>query len=131
MLKRMNDDGCAYFFTEGYPNPEFAARRAMFTQGSTSGINYYAGDLEAAGNSDEWGVTAIPHTTADPVQNIYGGDIMIPQTTPDTQLAAWQFIKWFTPYTFKRTSMRCKPSDTRSYLPTLMVILAWKRLYQK
>ena len=96
MLKGMYDDGCAYFFTEGYPNPEFAARRAIFTQGSTSGIAFYAGDLEAAGNSDEWGVAAIPHTTADPVQNVYGGDIMIPQTTPETQLAAWNFIKWFT-----------------------------------
>ena len=38
----------------------------------------------------------MPHTTADPVQNIYGGDIMIPATTPKTQLAAWIFLKWFT-----------------------------------
>ncbi|MCJ7551682.1 MAG: extracellular solute-binding protein, partial [Anaerolineae bacterium] len=96
LLKRMYDNGCAYFFTEGYPNPEFAARRAIFAQGSSSGIEFYAGDLEAAGNSDAWGVTAIPHTTADPVQNVYGGDIMIPQTTPETQLAAWVFLKWFT-----------------------------------
>ena len=44
MLKRMYDNGCAYFFTEGYPNPEFAARRAYLHQGSTSGIAYYAGD---------------------------------------------------------------------------------------
>jgi multiple sugar transport system substrate-binding protein/sn-glycerol 3-phosphate transport system substrate-binding protein len=96
MLKEMYDEGCAYFFTEGYPNPEFAARRAIFTQGSSSGIPYYESDMEAAGNDDEWGVTAIPHTTPNPVQNIYGGDIMIPSTTPETQLAAWVFLKWFT-----------------------------------
>jgi ABC-type glycerol-3-phosphate transport system substrate-binding protein len=41
-------------------------------------------------------VTAIPHTTADPVQNVYGADVMIPATTPETQLAAWIFLKWFT-----------------------------------
>ena len=100
-LKGMLDEGCAYFFTEGYPNPEFAARRAIFTQGSSSGLPYYASDVatmaeEEGRDADVWGVTAIPHTTADPVQNIYGGDIMIPATTPVTELAAWYFLKWFT-----------------------------------
>ena len=95
-LKGMYDEGCAYFFTEGYPNTELAARRAIFAQGSSSGIPFYQSDMEAAGNTDEWGVAAIPHTTADPVQNIYGGDIMIPKTDPATQLAAWVFLKWFT-----------------------------------
>ena len=100
-LKSLLDDGCAFFFTEGFPNPEFAARRALFTQGSSSGIPFYAGDIatvaeEEGRDPDVWGVTAIPHTTADPVQNIYGGDIMITATTPEQQLAAWVFIKWFT-----------------------------------
>lgn len=100
-LKGMYEDGCAYFFTEGYPNPEFAARHAIFTQGSSSGMPYYAGDIatvaeEKGTEPDEWGVAAIPHTTADPVQNIFGADVMIPTTTPETQLAAWIFIKYFT-----------------------------------
>ncbi|MCA9991065.1 MAG: extracellular solute-binding protein [Anaerolineales bacterium] len=100
-LKGMLDEGCAYFFTEGFPNPEFANRRAIFTMGSSSGIPFYAGDVATAAEEnnrepDAWGVTAIPHTTADPVQNIYGGDIMITATTPEQQLAAWIFIKWFT-----------------------------------
>jgi ABC-type glycerol-3-phosphate transport system substrate-binding protein len=30
------------------------------------------------------------------VQNIYGGDVMIPVTTPEQELAAWLFVKWFT-----------------------------------
>lgn len=96
MLKRMYDNGCAYFFTEGYPNTEFAARRAIFAQGSTSGIAFYRSDLEAAGNTDEWGIAPIPYTTDEPVLNVYGGDVMIPKTTPETQLAAWLFVKWFT-----------------------------------
>ncbi len=100
-LKGLLDDGCAYFFTEGFPNPEFAARRAIFAMGSSSGIPFYGGDVatvaEETGNDpDVWGVTAVPHTTAEPVQNIYGGDIMVTNTTPEEQLAAWIFIKWFT-----------------------------------
>jgi multiple sugar transport system substrate-binding protein/sn-glycerol 3-phosphate transport system substrate-binding protein len=100
-LKGMLDDGCAYFFTEGFPNPEFAARRAIFAQGSSSGIPFYAGDVATAAEEngtepDEWNVTAIPHITAEPVQNIYGGDIMIASTTPEQELAAWVFLKWFT-----------------------------------
>ncbi len=100
-LKDMTDDGCAYFFTEGFPNPEFAARRATFAQGSSSGIPFYDIDVNTVADEegrepDVWGVTAIPHTTPDPVQNIYGGDIMITNTTPEQQLAAWVFVKWFT-----------------------------------
>ncbi len=95
-IKGMYDEGCAFFFTEGFPNPEFAARRAIFTQGSSSGIPFYISDLAAAESTDEWGSTALPHTTPEPVQNIYGGDIMIPATTANTQLAAWIFLKWFT-----------------------------------
>jgi len=95
-LKQLYDDGCAYFYTEGYPNPEFAARRAIFTMGSSSGIPYYQSDMEAVGSTDTWSVIPVPHTTPEPVQNIYGGDVMIPATTPETQLAAWLVIKWFT-----------------------------------
>ena len=43
-LKGMYDDGCAFIF-EGYPNPAFAARQAIFTTGSSSGMPYYAGDV--------------------------------------------------------------------------------------
>jgi multiple sugar transport system substrate-binding protein/sn-glycerol 3-phosphate transport system substrate-binding protein len=100
-LKGMVDEGCAFFFTEGFPNPELANRRALFTQGSSSGIPFYLTDLETAAAEngtevDELAVLAIPHTTAEPVQNIYGADVMITRTTPEQELAAWIFVKWFT-----------------------------------
>lgn len=100
MLKQLYDDGCAYFLSEGFPNPELASGRAAFTQGSTSGLSFYAGDVETFATENgtepiEWGVIAIPHTTADPVQNIYGGDVMIVRGTPESEVAAWDFIKWF------------------------------------
>lgn len=101
-LKEMLDDGCAYLFTEGFPNPELAGRRALFTQGSSSGIPFYEGDFNTVAEDegrepDVWGVTAIPHTTDEPVQNIYGGDIMITaDRPPEERLAAWVFVKWLT-----------------------------------
>lgn len=100
-LKGMLDEGCAYFFTEGFPNPEFAGRRAIFTMGSSSGIPFYANDVKTFAEEnnrepDVWGVMAVPHTTPEPVQNVYGGDVMITRTTPEQELAAWIFVKWFT-----------------------------------
>jgi multiple sugar transport system substrate-binding protein len=101
-LKGLLDDGCAYFIdAETFPNPELAARRAIFTMGSTSGIPFYAADIQTFAEEngtepDEWGVAAVPHTTPDPVQNVYGGDVMITRTTPEQELAAWIFVKWFT-----------------------------------
>ena len=101
-LATEGEDGqiCGYLF-DGFPNPEIASRNALFAMGSSSGIPFYAGDFatiaeEAGTEPDEYAVAAIPHTTADPVMNIYGGDVMIVQTTPEQQLAAWDFIKWFT-----------------------------------
>ncbi len=118
MLKRMLDDGCAYFFTEGYPNPEFAARRAVFTTGSSSGLPFYANDMvtiaeEQGRDMDVWGVTAIPHTTENPVQNIYGADVMITAGAPEQELAAWLFIKWFT-----SPEVQARWVEASNYFPT-------------
>ncbi len=118
MLKRMFDNGCAYFFTEGYPNPEFAARRASFTQGSSSGLPFYANDMvtiaeEQGRDMDVWGVTAIPHTTENPVQNIYGADVMITAGPPEQELAAWLFIKWFT-----SPEVQARWVEASNYFPT-------------
>jgi multiple sugar transport system substrate-binding protein/sn-glycerol 3-phosphate transport system substrate-binding protein len=117
-LKGMVDEGCAYFLTEGYPDPAFASRKAIFTQGSTSGLPYYQeGTMNAATENnrpaDEWGVTALPHTTTEPWTNIYGGDVMIPATNPETQLAAWVFIKWFT-----TPEIMAKWDEASGYFPT-------------
>ena len=117
-LKGLYDAGCAYFFTEGYPNPQFAARKALFAQGSTSGIPFYGGDLvtvaeEQGREPDGWGVAAIPHTTEQPVQNIYGGDVMIAKTTPEQEVAAWLFIKWFT-----SPEIQARWTGVSGYFPT-------------
>ncbi len=99
-LKGMLDEGCAYQASEN-PDAAFSARQAAFTQGSTSELPfYYQGTADAAAQSnrspDGWGIAAIPRTTVNAYTNIYGGDVMIATKSPETQLAAWIFIKWFT-----------------------------------
>jgi multiple sugar transport system substrate-binding protein len=117
-LKDLYDSGCAYFFTEGFPNPQFAARKGIFGMGSTSGIPFWAGDVatfaeDAGKEPDVWGVAAIPHTTAEPVQNVYGGDVMIVKTTPEQELAAWDFVKWFT-----TPEIQARWAEGSNYFPT-------------
>ncbi len=101
LLKGMYDQGCAHVITETHSSRVFAARQAIFALGSTSELPYYESDVnelarEAGRNADEWGVAAVPHATAEPVQLVYGRDLLIPATTPETQLAAWIFVKWLT-----------------------------------
>ncbi|MGL4649080.1 MAG: extracellular solute-binding protein, partial [Caldilineaceae bacterium] len=117
-LKDVYDSGCAFFFTEGFPNPEFAARNAIFAQGSSSGMPFYAGDIatvaeEQGREPDAWGVAAIPHTTAEPVQNIYGGDVMVTRSTPEAELASWLFVKWFT-----EPDIQAQWVEASGYFPT-------------
>lgn len=117
-LKGMLDDGCAFFYTEGFPNPIMAARGAIFAQGSSSGIPFYLADFatvaeEQGREPDVVGVIAIPHTTPEPVQNVYGGDVMIVKTSPEQELAAWYFTKWFT-----SPEVQAQWVEISSYFPT-------------
>ena len=95
-IKRMHDEGCAWVSPERYHDAEFATRQAIFYAGSTSGLPFAQESLDAAENEDEWGILPIPYTTDDPRQNLYGGSVMMPKGTPENELAAWLFIKWFT-----------------------------------
>lgn len=90
-------DGCARLVTENYGDQtDFGNGTLLFTVGPSSGLPYYAKAVEADGTPFEWSVAAIPHTTADPVQNIYGASVSIPKSTPERELAAWLFVKYYT-----------------------------------
>jgi multiple sugar transport system substrate-binding protein/sn-glycerol 3-phosphate transport system substrate-binding protein len=95
MLKRMYDNGCAYFYNKTYPDPELTRRHALFTQGSSAGLWSYEEGMEEAKRGDEFEVLALPHTTVNPRMNAYGMDFLVAKSTPEQQLAAWVFIKWF------------------------------------
>ena len=88
-------DGCADLIAEKYGDQsDFGAGKLLFTIGSSSGIPYYKSTV-ADGANFNWSIAAMPHTTPDPVVDIYGASLSIPKTTPEEQLAAWLFVKWF------------------------------------
>jgi len=90
-------DGCARLVTENYGDQtDFGNGTLLFTVGSSSGLPYYGDAVAADGTPFAWSVAAIPHTTPDPVQNVYGASISIPKSTPERELAAWLFIKYYT-----------------------------------
>lgn len=98
LLAQAVEDGCMTQVAEQYGDQnDFGAGKVLFYQGSTSGLPFVrsAVDDGATGGFD-WSVAAIPHTTAEPVVNIYGASVSVPKTTPEEQLAAWLFLKYYT-----------------------------------
>ena len=95
-LQDLFNEGCATIVVERYGDQtDFGQGRLLFTVGSSSGLPYYASAVEEGANF-EWSVAPIPHTTADPVMNIYGASISIPKTSLEAQLATWLFAKYYT-----------------------------------
>lgn len=97
-MKDLFDRGCTILIAEDFGDQtDFGNGKTLFTVGSSSGLPFYrtaVTDGETGGFT--WSVAAIPHTTPDPVMNIYGASVSIPRTDPATQLAAWLFIKYYT-----------------------------------
>jgi multiple sugar transport system substrate-binding protein/sn-glycerol 3-phosphate transport system substrate-binding protein len=94
-MQDLFDSGCATIVTESYGDQtDFGTGKLLFTVGSTSGLPYYGSAIEAGAGEFEWNVAPVPHTTADPVTNIYGASNSIPKTTPEGELAAWLFLKF-------------------------------------
>lgn len=93
-LQGLWKDGCATIVTERYGNQtDFGAGKLLFTTGSSSGLTFYKTAVEEGANF-AWTIIPFPHTTADPVQNIYGASLSMPKTTPEAELAAWLFLKY-------------------------------------
>lgn len=94
-FKELADNGCI-LFTPSFPNPEFAARQALFATSSTAGVPFQAAAMEEAENEDEWG--AIPFVGPDGTQVVdaFGQMIGVVRTNPDQDLASWLFLRWLT-----------------------------------
>ncbi len=96
-LQSLIEDGCATIVVEQFGDQtDFGAGTTLFTVGSSSGLPFYASAVdEGAGFS--WGVDAPPHTTEEPVINIYGASVSVPETGDEaSELAAWLFLKYYT-----------------------------------
>ena len=96
-LQNLVKEGCASIVTEAYGDQtDFGTGRLMFAIGSSSGLPFYRSAVDEGGKFD-WSVAALPHTTPDPVINVYGASVSIPAGhTPEENLASWLFLKYYT-----------------------------------
>ncbi|MEM7735825.1 MAG: ABC transporter substrate-binding protein [Deinococcota bacterium] len=95
-LQDLIEEGCLGLVAERFGDQtDFGAGTSLFTTGSTSGFPFYQGAIDE-GAQFEWSVAPIPHNTAQPVQNIYGASVSLPKHSPESELATWLFIKYFT-----------------------------------
>ncbi len=95
-LQDLFTNNCAILMRESFGDQtDFGAGRLLFTVDSSSGLPFYASTVKNGANFS-WSVAAIPHTTKNPVMNVYGASVSMPKTTPERELAAWLFIKYYT-----------------------------------
>lgn len=112
-LQGMFADGCAVFISERFGDQtNFGAGRTLFTVGSSSGLPFYQQAIDA-GATFEWSVAAIPHTTPDPVMNVYGASVSMPAGhSLEQNLAAWLFLEYYT-----GTEAQAKWANASQYFP--------------
>ncbi len=111
-LQDLFTEGCATIVAEQYGDQtDFGNGNLLFTVGSSSGLPFYGGAVDEGG-AFEWSVAPIPHTTADPVMNVYGASVSIPKTTPEEELAAWLFLKYYT-----SPEVQAKWAEASNYFP--------------
>ncbi len=112
-LQGLFEDGCAVFISERFGDQtNFGAGRTLFTVGSSSGLPFYQEAIDAGATFD-WSVAAIPHTTEDPVMNVYGASVSLPAGhSPEETLASWLFLKYYT-----GTEAQAKWANASQYFP--------------
>lgn len=75
-LKDLVDNGCAYQIAQAYADQtDFANGNVLFTFGSTAGLPYYRDAIQDKATNKqkfEWSIDPMPHSTAQPVVDMYG-----------------------------------------------------------
>jgi multiple sugar transport system substrate-binding protein len=93
-LKGLKDDGCAWITSNPYPGEEFAARHALFYVGSLDELADIQKAFDEADRRDEWTSLAFPGVEGEPVMVAYGPSLLVAQSTPEEQMAAWTLLQW-------------------------------------
>ena len=93
MIDRLIRGGYAYV-PKGFDfQSDFAASRLPFFMGSTSTRPFIATAIRTPLN---WSIQQVPQTSPVQARTIqYGANVAILKSTPEKQLAAWLFVKWF------------------------------------
>ena len=96
LMQELAAEGAVELMGEPYGDQTaFNVGEALFMLRSTSGLPFVQEGV-ASGAGFDWGVAPPPHSTPEPVVNFYGASVSVCKTTPERQLAAWLFLKWFT-----------------------------------
>jgi ABC-type glycerol-3-phosphate transport system substrate-binding protein len=74
---------------------DFGAGELLFTIGSTSDLPSYRESV-VKGAGFNWSISHLPTTLARPKMYVEGPSFALLRSTPERQLAAWLFLKWFT-----------------------------------
>ena len=87
---------CATLVMEKYGDQtDFSAGKLLFSVGSSSSLPFYKKAVDEDAKFI-WNVAPIPYTGEYPAMNIYGASVSMPKSTPEGQLAAWLFLKYYT-----------------------------------
>jgi ABC-type glycerol-3-phosphate transport system substrate-binding protein len=93
MLKRMKQAKTLVWAAGDDAANLFLSGGAAFSTGTSS---TRAQAETQIGNRFAWDVAVIPHASgANPVTVMYGGNVCIFKSTPERELAAWRFVKYF------------------------------------
>jgi len=94
-IQGMSSQGCAQVTRGKYSDQQYLGLGSvMFALGSTSGITYFQNAIEEGYNGN-WEVSEVPHTTSEPVLNLYGGGLIMGDTGDiDRMVAAYQWMKF-------------------------------------
>lgn len=113
-IGEMVQSGCAYQISKANDDQAaFGEGKVVFTLGSSSGLSFYKSAVDK-GAKFNWNVAMIPQGGAPtPMTTAYGGNInLFKSNSPEKQLAAWQFIKYFA-----STEVSAQWSTATGYLP--------------
>ncbi len=95
-LAKLYREGFAAKVAEKYADQaDFANQKVLFVMDSSSGIPFYEKAIKTSPLGHfAWGIAPLPHSTAQPVLNVYGASISVIKSTPERELAAWRFLRW-------------------------------------
>ncbi len=101
LYKRLFEKGCAVAIPTSERFGEqnrFAAGKLLFVPASSSGLPFYASAVAAAEKPFKWTIAMFPQASADdqPKIDLFGASWSVLKTTPEQELAAWLFMKYFT-----------------------------------
>jgi multiple sugar transport system substrate-binding protein len=100
LLKDLIETGYAYqAIEENGDRSDFGQGKVLFIFDSLEGLLHYSATIEEGTSIEpefEWSIAPFPHEAAKPIVGLYGPTLCVFKTTPQKQLAAWLFIKWFT-----------------------------------